>query len=148
MEIVGLGISFDVPPAWTYFKDGPRFVLHGEAQQEVIISGRYVTVPGRTARENIVDVLLANAKQAALDVASDPELQLLSPMTEVRSDEDLKVWRIDAKSRDGETLFLQAVVGHSFGVALVTFEVPASSAARDEFSRLIRSTSAIKASGT
>ena len=148
MEIVGLGLSFGVPPDWTQFKDGNRFVFQSPAREELIVSGRLIMGKGSEAeRTAIVERVVENAREAALRTAADPELRVTFPLQEVACSGVSRIWRIDAESRDGAIRFFQAIVSHAHGMALFSYEAPLSQSAQDTFGNILHSVAVTAAVG-
>jgi hypothetical protein len=137
-EIKSLNIAFDVPPGWEHFSEGKQFVFQSPRGEELIVSGRRVSGPA-SGREAIIDRIFADAVDAAIVTANDAVLQVIAPLREIVAADGISIWRIDARSTDGEIAFSQAIVRHANGAALFTYEAPARLSSEQVFSTLLQS---------
>jgi hypothetical protein len=138
MQIIGLGLSFEVPANWTQFRDGGRFIVQGPLHEELILSGCVLSGKGAEAdRTAIINRLVENARQAMTTASSDLELIVTHPLQESDDVRGLQAWRIDARSLDGSILFCQAVIQHDRGMALLTFESPCTAASEQIYRQVL-----------
>jgi hypothetical protein len=123
----GFRFEFDVPDDWEANRDGPRFVFHGRAGEELIVSG--AILEGSGAPQQITathDALVKNVMTAMSAAADHPDLVTVKPL---REDEGavarpLRSWTVHSQSRSGDVQFSQAAISDGMSVLLVTFEAP------------------------
>ena len=86
-------------------------------------SGAVISGPATAGGTSpIRDAMMKNAFQAVAGAADHPELKITKALGREKAAPGLECWTIHAETTDGETLFLQAVVGSDRGVMIATVE--------------------------
>jgi hypothetical protein len=138
----GLLFGFEEPNGWNAFREGDRYVFHGPSGAELIVSA--VLAHGGSDEletERFTERAFKNALDAALQTASDPALVVRRGLARAVVRPPLEVWTVDSVTKDGTTVFLQAIARAPGGVLLATLEcsnAPETAAVFDAFLESLR----------
>ena len=138
MIVSDSGIEFDFPTDWEHFTEGKRWVFHSPEREEVIVSLHSVTGTGGERQfATALEKVFQNGLLAVQRAAADPQLRVTRPLAEDRESCRLPCWTIVAETMDRDVLFAQAVIRHSHGTVLLTYESPFLAGAEQSFRSLL-----------
>jgi hypothetical protein len=135
----GLLFEYDTPDGWEEFRDGNQFIYHGPDEAELIVSG--TVLQGTGSPEEISAQrhrLLDDATRAVRKAADHPELLAVKELRKDEGASALECWTMASETRDGLTLFSQAIVVTDVGVLLVTLESAKTPEAFEVFRRFLK----------
>jgi hypothetical protein len=149
MTIIGALFKFVSPDGWQYFQEGNRYVFHGPNREELIVSASLIQGIGPTGNlATLQKELFINAEQSVRKAAADPALKVTQPFQREERVSNVECWSLHAQTREGDTLFYQAVCRDPRGVLLITFEAPYTTHAETIFQQVIKSVHTVSEIGT
>jgi hypothetical protein len=147
MTKIGTIFKFAAPDGWTEFRDGNRYVFHGPKHEELIVSASLVQGIGPT--NNLAAVqrqLFENAELSVNKAATHPDLKITQPFQKEAQTLNVECWNLLANTREGDTLFYQAVFRDARGILIATLEAPNTTHSINAFERFVKSVDVISES--
>jgi hypothetical protein len=125
--------------SWQYFKQGKQCMFQSPRCEEVIMS-TYTATPSKSSpeRDRCLNQLFENGLQVARKVAMESNLRVIKPLAEDAGVCDLPCWTVVAETLTRDALFAEAVIRHSHGTVLLTYEAPFVDGAERMFRDLLR----------
>jgi hypothetical protein len=140
MTKIGTVFKFTAPDGWTDFQDGNRYVFHGSNGEELIVSASLVQGVGSTdSLAAIQQQLFKNAELSVNKAATHPDLKITQPLQKKAQSLNVECWNLLAETREGNTLFYQAIFRDARGILIATLEAPNTMASISAFEQFVKS---------
>ena len=138
MISIDSGIVLDFPESWKHFTEAGRCIFHTPRREEIIVSASRVTGSGPASEyAQAVERVFANGLDAVRQAASHPELRVTRQLAEQTGVCKFRSATISAETLTRDVFFGQAVVQHSHGVIVITYEAPFVDGAEHTFHDLL-----------
>ena len=122
---IGRNFQFEVPDDWEESRDGARYVFHGPACEELIISSSLVEGAESLAdRRWAESQTLSNAMKTAAEAAVQDGLVNTLPLRREDAITNVSCWCFVSETPTRDTIFMGAVAASSGGVLFITLEAP------------------------
>ena len=136
--LISSNIYLQFPLEWHHFSKKSRHVFQSPNREEVIVSAYQIEGVGSNLQRGVVlDQLFQNAAEAAKKAAAHPELRITKEFAE-DSGCAFPCWTIIARTFAEDIFFGQAVLRHTEGSLLLTYEAPNLKDTERDFRNLLK----------
>lgn len=119
--------EYQAPPGWTMNREVSPPQSIGPTKELVQFSSSALPSPNGTPAAASIRTKMESAACELIERAAEADdLRIVRPFKKIVLGPELKIWEVDAESKDGKDLFAQFVLSGPHALILVTYEARAT----------------------
>jgi len=139
MQLADSGVALDFPPEWKRFSERGRLIFQSPQREEIVVSvSRLISTKEGEAVAPVLARMVENGLDAARKAAASPDLRITKALSE-EAHSKMRCWTMFSETHARDIFFGQAVLAHSRGVVLLTYEAPFTAGADKGFHHVLGS---------